>query len=510
MKRIYIWIICISVGISFVSLLYLQGRYADAFIRIRKEQFDESVFRSLDQASRDLERAETFRYLQKVLLEHHNENHQEDTLDIPMHTWGAPTEQDNLDSANAQKLQQIGKLGHRLPVTFSMPRNTYLAKTISQLQKHVKDAYIYEQGVLEEVIYAVMYQASELRFQDRLNPAILESSIRSALERNGITILFHYEVFTSDGRRVCACQDFDPKGKEVSYSQTLFRSDPSGKMGVVTVHFPDQKEYILGVASYVAPAMVFTVFLLIIFLFTVYLAVRQKRVNEMKNDFIHNMTHEFKTPISTISLAAQMLADSSVKKSESTYDRLGTLINTETKRLRFQVEKVLQMSLFDRNNIALKFSELDMNEMVENVAATFSLKVTQHGGSLNTHLAAAHPFVNVDEMHMTNIVFNLLDNAVKYRRDEVPLSLNVATWSEGKNFYLSVQDNGIGIQKEDLKHIFDRFYRVHMGDQHDFKGFGLGLAYVKKMVELHRGNIRVSSEVGHGTKFTIMLPNVRD
>ena len=231
----------------------------------------------------------------------------------------------------------------------------------------------------------------------------------------------------------------------------------------------------------------------------------------MKNDFVHNMTHEFKTPISTISIAAQMLADKTVNKSEATYERLGNVIDGETRRLRYQVEKVLQMSLFDNNNIALKMQELDANEITENVVDTFSLKVSQIGGTLDMRLEAYNPFINADEMHFTNIIFNLLDNAFKYRREDEPLSIEVHTFNQGEtHFCISIADNGIGIQKDNLKRIFDKFYRVHTGDQHNVKGFGLGLAYVQKMVELHHGTIKASSEPGKGTKFTITIPLSKD
>ena len=256
--------------------------------------------------------------------------------------------------------------------------------------------------------------------------------------------------------------------------------------------------------------MVFTIILFITFMVTVYLVVRQKNVTEMKNDFIHNMTHEFKTPISTISIAAQMMADKSLSKSEETYERLGGVINAETRRLRFQVEKVLQMSLFDRDNIALKLSEMDANELIDTVVQTFSLKVTQSGGTIDTRLEAVDSLVQADEMHFTNIIFNLMDNAVKYRRDDAELHLEVSTWNQGDALCISVQDNGIGIHKDNLKRIFDKFYRVPTGNKHDVKGFGLGLAYVKKMVELHHGTIRATSEPGRGTLFTITLPTIKE
>jgi signal transduction histidine kinase len=230
-------------------------------------------------------------------------------------------------------------------------------------------------------------------------------------------------------------------------------------------------------------------------------------VSEIKNDFINNMTHEFKTPISTISLAAQMLQDPAVAKSPSMFGKLSGVIASETKRLRFQVDKVLQMSMFEsRDNTSLKMKELDANELITGVINTFAVKVEQGGGKIISSLDADDPFVYVDEMHFTNVVFNLMDNAVKYKRQDEPLLLNIHTWNANGNFMLSIQDNGIGISKENIKKIFDKFYRVHTGNLHDVKGFGLGLAYVKQIIQAHKGSIRAESEIGVGTNFIIVLP----
>jgi two-component system phosphate regulon sensor histidine kinase PhoR len=227
----------------------------------------------------------------------------------------------------------------------------------------------------------------------------------------------------------------------------------------------------------------------------------------MKNDFINNMTHEFKTPISTISLAAQMLQDQTVAKSPEMFGRLSGVISSETKRLRFQVDKVLQMSMFDdKNTASLKMKELDANELISGIINTFAVKVNQNGGTITSNLEAKDPFIYVDEMHFTNVVFNLMDNAMKYKRPDVPISLEVRTWNSGDNFMLSIKDNGVGISKDNLKKIFDKFYRVHTGNVHDVKGFGLGLAYVKQIVRAHRGSIRAESGVGVGTTFIIVLP----
>jgi signal transduction histidine kinase len=255
------------------------------------------------------------------------------------------------------------------------------------------------------------------------------------------------------------------------------------------------------------PAFAFTFILLIIFVFTIVVAFRQKKLTEMKNDFINNMTHEFKTPISSISLAAQMLQDQTVRKSPAMLQQISTVISDETKRLRFQVEKVLQMSMFDRQRSTMKITEVDANAAIFNIVNTFKLKVEKYGGKIVAKLDAMDAIINVDEMHFTNVIFNLLDNAVKYRSEERPLELTVSSRDiNDRSLEIIIEDNGIGIRKDDAKKIFEKFYRVSTGNRHDVKGFGLGLAYVKKIVTEFNGDITVSSELNHGTKFIIILP----
>jgi two-component system phosphate regulon sensor histidine kinase PhoR len=201
-----------------------------------------------------------------------------------------------------------------------------------------------------------------------------------------------------------------------------------------------------------------------------------------------------------------MLKDPSVAKSPQMFQHISGVINDETKRLRFQVEKVLQMSMFDRQKATLKTKELDINELITSVINTFALKVERYNGKITSELDAEEPMINADEMHITNVIFNLMDNAVKYKKPDVDLHLNVRTWNEPGKVMISIEDNGIGIKKEDLKKIFEKFYRVHTGNLHDVKGFGLGLAYVKKIITDHKGLIRAESEPNVGTKFIIALP----
>lgn len=291
------------------------------------------------------------------------------------------------------------------------------------------------------------------------------------------------------------------------FVQSLFRNDPAVKKNYLKVYFPSKTKYILSSVKFMIPSFIFTFVVLIVFLYTIIVAFRQKKITEMKNDFINNMTHEFKTPISTISLAAQMLNDQSVRKSPETLQHISNVINDETKRLRFQVEKVLQMSMFDKKKGTLRMQDVDANLVISNVVNTFRLKVEKYGGRIDSNFDAVDAIVNVDEMHFTNVIFNLLDNAFKYRNENRPLLLSVSTHDiSNQRLEIVIADNGIGIRKEDLKKIFEKFYRVSTGNRHDVKGFGLGLAYVHKMVTLMGGEIKAESELGRGTRFVITLP----
>ncbi len=507
MKRTTITIIGLVIGASFFGLLFLQGRIIRSMVRMRKEQFDETVLRALDQTSRDMERNETFRYLEEVAR---HSGYRADSLAASVGSLlpGSPVSVADRPSFNAPfSLPQNDAAKPHVPKSsLTLKSNASIDVANQHFHDFVKNAYLYQKGVLDEVIYTVLYNASDKDFRERVDFRLLDSNLRNELESAGISLPYHFSVYDVEGHEVYRCADYSDEGADYCYTQTLFRNDPSQKMGQLRVHFPTMDTYILGVANKMIPVLVFTVLLFLTFSFTVWLIVRQKRETEMKNDFINNMTHEFKTPISSISLAAQMLGDKSIKKSDAMLDNLSGVIVSETRRLRYQVEKVLQMSLYERGNIRFNEKEIDANVVIDDVVRTFQLKVKQSGGTLTAALDAEDGAIYVDEMHFTNVIFNLMDNAVKYRRNDVPLELRVATRNQGDRLVITVEDNGIGMRSEDLKHIFERFYRVHTGNKHDVKGFGLGLAYVRSTVELMHGTIKAESQLRQGTRFIITLP----
>ncbi len=517
MKKSTIWTIAIVMGLAFLGLLYLQFSYVEEMVKMKKEQFDESVNRSLYQASHNLELNETKRYLEKDVKATERRAFSQDSLMVDgldgsirqSHQFAVAADDGTVYSSFQLKTFEMKPSSVPKAMILRKDKSS-LSEAAKSMQEIVRNRYVYQKALLDEVVYNILYTASDKPLKERINFRLLDRDIRVELMNNGINIPYHFRVETADGREVYRCSDYSDEGKEYCYTQYLFQNDPQSRKGVVKVHFPEMSSYIFSSVQFMIPSLIFTLVLLITFIFTIVLIFRQKRYTEIKNDFINNMTHELKTPIASISLAAQMMNDDSVTKSEQMTKHLGGVIADESKRLRFLVEKVLQMSMFDKKSVVFKKKELDLNEMVENIASTFTLRVEHTGGKIYTEIEAVDSSMYVDEVHFQNAITNLMDNAVKYRKPEEPLDIYIRTWNDHDRLLLSIRDTGQGIKKENIKKIFDKFYRVHTGNKHDVKGFGLGLAYVKKVVDLHQGEIKCESDLGKGTKFTISLPIMKE
>jgi two-component system phosphate regulon sensor histidine kinase PhoR len=512
MKRSTIWIIAIVMGLSFAGLLALQISYIEEMAKMKREQFEESVRRSLNQVAHNMELNETLRYLENDVQSTERKAAVNDSVVVTNALGNGEVQSSHQYSVvgddgtiySSFQLQTLTMSPRKVQGGLMVKRDrNAISDAQKSMQEIIRNRYIYQKGLLDEVVYSILYTASDKPLKERINFRQMDQDIRAELLHNGIDISYHFIVTTNDGNEIYRCPDYSEEGKEYSFSQVLFRNDPQSKTGVVTVHFPDINSYIFSSIRFMIPALVFTGILLITFIFTIVVIFRQKKFSEMRNDFINNMTHELKTPIASISLAAQMLNDRSVNKSESMINHLGGIINDESKRLRFLVEKVLQMSMFDKKKSIFKMKEADLNEMVDTIANSFSLRVEHTGGKIYTQVEAVDSTVYVEETHFSNLIFNLMDNAVKYRKPDEPINIYLRTWNEAGKVYLSIRDTGIGIKKENVKKIFEQFYRVHTGNRHDVKGFGLGLAYVKKVIDIHKGTIAVNSEFGKGTTFTI-------
>ncbi len=517
MKKSTIWLLATVMAFAFAGLLYLQVNYVSIIMKTRSEQFNETVKRSMLQVSKSLELDETKKYLEDDINRgQHNFMYRkgansaslgqiinEEKYQLQITDSNGGVQQIELQSFSSQKFTPRSALSQQ-------PTNDIIT-TSKDLQQTLKRRYQYQGGLIEEVIYNILHTANLKPIQERVDFKKLNNYLKTEFINNGLNLPFIFTVINKDGNVVYQSEDTGKKPLPSDViTQVLFPNDPPSRQNYLKVYFPTKGDYLRSSITFIVPSVIFSMLILVTFIFTIFIVFRQKRLSEMKNDFINNMTHELKTPVSTISLAAQMLKDSDITKSPDVFKHISGVINDETKRLSFLVEKVLQMSLFERQKATLKLKEIDANDLLVNIANTFALKVEKYGGRLDIDLQAEDSTIYVDEMHITNVLFNLMDNAVKYRRPEVPLELMARTWNENGKLMISVEDNGIGIKKEYLKKVFDRFFRVPTGNKHDVKGFGLGLAYVRKIIEDHKGSIRAESGNGNiGTKFIITLPLIK-
>lgn len=289
------------------------------------------------------------------------------------------------------------------------------------------------------------------------------------------------------------------------YKVQLFPDNIINKDMVLSVVFPERANYVLGSMVWIlGGSLLFSLIILATFALSLYLLIRQKKISEMKSDFLNNMTHEFKTPIATISLAADTITNPKVINDESSIRHFVSMIKKENSRMNKKVETILQIASLDKKEIAFKFENVSMHSVIERAVDTIEIQVHQKNGRINLKLDAPEPVIFGDHEHLTNLVNNLLDNSIKYSPESPDIT--VETSNNDKGLIMVVEDKGIGMTKSVQSKIFERFYRQTSGDIHDVKGFGLGLNYVRAIIDAHKGTISVSSEPGKGSRFEIFLP----
>jgi two-component system phosphate regulon sensor histidine kinase PhoR len=285
----------------------------------------------------------------------------------------------------------------------------------------------------------------------------------------------------------------------------LFPNDIIGKDNFLYLYFPDKNYHVIRqVWLPISSSLVFIGVIIFCFIYAIKVIIRQKALSDIKNDFINNMTHEFKTPLATVSLAVEALQDPELSTQDKFRIRYLGIIRDENKRLVSQVEKVLQAAALDKKDFRLKIESLNLSELLENNVDQMSLLLEKRAGKISLVNKLTDPIIEGDAFHMTHIINNLLDNANKYSPEKPVITIEAK--NSGNQVVISVKDQGMGMSKEAHRKIFDKFYRVHTGNLHDVKGFGLGLSYVKTMLEAHKGTIQVQSELGKGSTFTIYLP----
>lgn len=498
MKKSTIWAIIGLLTVAVLGVLWLQMDLINTSLKVNEDKFDKAVVEVLNKVSERLEEEEKRQamkqyingYSAQFFREEKNVQRTESGLrmDLSIQTGyqsGGLTGTLLDQLAETDTCTCFRCMSHRAATKDRLQRVFQYGKAYLSLGQRISLEQL--QNILEEEL-----NNWEIDID-------YEYGVLSRASNSFVIVNNHYTIDDS-GSNNAEYRDIRDSGYEV----TLFRKDEIPP-GMLMIYFPTK---VSEVWSSIMPNLLGTIFfsaiILLCFAYTIFIILRQKKVSEMKNDFINNMTHEFKTPIATISLAADSITSPMVSSHPDKLQRFANIIKQENKRMNSQVEKVLQMAVIDKREFSLKLTDVNLHDVIHHAVENITLQIEKKDGTVGTELEATQPIVQGDLTHISNIINNLLDNANKYSPEQPEIM--VSTHNRSNGVEVVVSDKGIGMTKEARKHIFDKFYRVHTGNLHDVKGFGLGLSYVKAIMTAHKGQVDVKSELGKGSSFILFFP----
>ncbi len=491
---------------ALVGLILLQYYWISNAVKVKEQQFDQLVNRALNETIEKLEAREAANRI-NYEISMFNNAFQNYILDSSYYDFSRPTSK-SITYSEEFYFQQGDKSSYKTDVEiFTDDTLVYSNKSnLTDSMNHPRETMQFKMHnkarFVEDIINKMLFHDRSIN--EKVNKEMLNEALDASLNNKGIGLPYEFAVQTIDNVNIFKTNDYHPKNNKEVYSSLLFPSDIFSTPHYLMVHFPEKRNHLKELKMLVVSSIILTLIIISIFSFTIYIIIHQKKLSQIKNDFVNNMTHELKTPISTISLAAQMLKDKSIPDEAKNLDRISKLIGDESKRLGFQVEKVLQMAIFDKGKIKLKPKKIDIHEIINTSLTNFNIQTQKRQGELTAKLDAKNAKIKADEVHVTNVIYNLLDNALKYSKEQPQIAIKTKNFDKG--IKISIKDNGIGIAKENRSKIFEQFYRVPTGNIHNVKGFGMGLNYVKKIVDAHGGNIKLKSEINKGSEFIIYLP----
>jgi two-component system phosphate regulon sensor histidine kinase PhoR len=401
-------------------------------------------------------------------------------------------------------------------------RDIQIISSINQSENENEDIIVVKDSIISNNQKTISYKVTDkynnaftkmiVEYETRLKPieridiAKLDTLIKYEILNKGLDNDYEYAIINSENDSIeKQSEGFIPSYIPKSHKANLFPKDIIEKSTYLYLYLSGKNNFIYkSISLMLLGSIFFTLIIIIIFFITIRITFKQKKISEIKSDFINNMTHEFKTPIATISLAADSIKNPKIISNENQINHYLKIIKEENRRMNNQVESVLQISLLEKEKFKVNLSEFDLHELIQEAVKNINLKVIEKGGKMNIALHAENPFALVDETHFLNIIHNLLDNAIKYSPDKLYITLS--TENQNGNIKIIFEDHGIGIKKEELVRIFDKFYRVPTGNVHNVKGFGLGLSYVKAIVTEFNGIIHATSDFGSESRFEIILP----
>ena len=526
-KRSYIFVLILML-IALAGLIFIQVNWVKSAIDDKEETFSLSMWQMLNSVSESIEKKEINKYVNRfvelrgkdsvgtlkssqirdLIFVQENKNTKETFIykhGVLEEDYTLPSKLFDLPGDDTTRIRNyISKQTSRTLAGKSMidGRKWTTTKSTEKMERI---------GSFDKVMFEELFREVSVKLPliDRVSGAEIELLLEQELLNRGIDLQFEYAVYdkTISEKGIISnvkSIDFNPDLGKL-YSVPLFRNDQGTTRYELVVNFPNQQRYLLSSVLIMAVwASIFTAIIIWVFARTLIQLRTQKQISEMKTDFINNMTHEFKTPIATINLALDAMKNPQVNQDPERIKVYMKMLRDENKRMHAQVENILRISKLEKNQLDIDKEPLDAHELIENAVMHVQLMVDDRGGSITTHLNAENTDILANESHFTNVLVNILENAIKYSPEI--LKIDIYTEVVNNKIVIKIQDRGAGMSKAVLKKVFEKFYRENTGDLHNVKGHGLGLAYVKSIVQAHQGEVYAESEKGKGSTFFIKIP----
>jgi two-component system, OmpR family, phosphate regulon sensor histidine kinase PhoR len=530
MNRQRLVIIITLMSVALLGLIALQFYWVNNAVRLNEERFKQTIQEVLNNVVKSLERREALLITQqnidryttvanKLTLKLDSTGMarwQEDKIIKSKRTLGNSPLSKGLE-VQVEEEAVISKTGFARRLLYGQP---ILPENFKDIQarllndsinytKHLQNQQILRYIDKSEMISVVLENLVNFDkpIEERISAKLLDSLIHAELMHKDINTKYIFGVVDTRNYQLLFDDTTADNAKMLrsGFQTQLFPNDEFAAPALLYLDFPEKNSFLLGeMLTVLGSSAIFVIIIIFSFASAVSIIIRQRKLSEMTNDFINNMTHEFKTPISTISLACDVMQDPDIRANEKQLDRYLTVIKDENERLGRQVEKVLQIASLGKGDFKLKIQPIDVNDVISKAMQNIAIQIESRGGMIDVDFQAEESVIEADEVHLSNIIYNLVDNANKYSPNAPEIKVTTESLKEG--VLITVSDKGMGISKETINKVFEKFYRVSTGNVHNVKGFGLGLSYVKTMVEAHYGHIKVESELGNGSNFIIFFP----
>lgn len=496
--------------VALLGIIIVQGYWLNSAIKLKEQQFKESVLHAMSVSTNRLERhnrmpgytKQSSNGFSSFLIKKQtsidtNFNSKNISFKLEEKSVFETAEGKTVKKTTQTLRGQNGKILQKVYNTSKSPKTNPYDKLREEFFENVPNNF--------QTIGSTLFRGSSWILADNVDPHLLSKILKNELKNHGIKTKFHIGLFSNNNLVIKEKGISTKSFSESPYRVELFSDPFSFVNNHLSLYFPKERTFFIkSVGPVIILSTVFILAILIASWITFMTIIKQKKVAVIKNDFINNMTHELKTPISTISLACEVLNDRDIPKTEEKTSHYVNVINSENKRLGTLVENVLQSAVLEKGAFKLKLQEINIHSIIKNITNQAKVRLDAVQGSLKVEAFAEGFFIIADKVHITNAISNLIDNAIKYSPKKPDITVKTRNINDG--VVVEVTDYGIGISKENVNKIFDKLYRVPTGNVHDVKGFGLGLSYVKAIVDKHKGTIKVSSQLGKGATFSIHLP----